>query len=228
VPRWHAQETRREEKESRVTMLLDLTPYKNPDALRDLVASFPDAKKYYGQRNSIQSPKSIGSSGSMFRVFGGIDKPSLIYKNWAFTQTQSGKFESDVLSLNTQEQFEKFHSALGDSLSDYWKDNAKGDGKEKELTPSHKLKLLDVFIKRACELKLPNAAMNDNLLAFGHIPLDSLVFNALDSIFSGVLLLTGRSMGDVKGRPRLPVLSRSHQASYARTPTACGISRAVL
>jgi|SRR5882724_760939 len=121
-------------------MLLDLTPYKNPDAVRDLIASFPDAKKYYSQRNSIESAKSIGSSGSMFRVFRGIDKPSLIYKNWAFAQTQSGRFESDVLSLNTQEQFERFHSALGDSLSDYWKGNAKGDGEEKQLTPSHKLK----------------------------------------------------------------------------------------
>ena len=179
-------------------MLLDVTPYKNPDAVRDLIASFPDAKKYFSQRNSIESANSIGSSGSMFRVFRGIDKPSLIYKNWAFAQTQSEEFESDVLSLNTQEQFGKFHSALGDSLSDYWKDNARGDGKEKILNPSHRLKLLDVFIKRACELKLPNDAMNDKLLAFGHVPLDSLVFNALDNIFSGVLLLTGRSMGDVK------------------------------
>jgi hypothetical protein len=110
---------------------------------------------------------------------------------------------ANVLALQTQEQFEKFHSALGGSLSSYWKNNATGDGLEKELSPSHKLKLLDVFIKRACELELPNALrpnpiMNDKLLAFGHVPLDSLVFNALDSIFSGVLLLAGRSMGDVK------------------------------
>jgi len=131
----------------------------------------------------------------------GIEKPSHIYKNWAFDQTQSKEFESKVLSLNTQDEFEKLHSALGDSLSDYWKDTAKGDGKEKILTPSHKLKLLDVFIKRACELKLSNAGMNDKLLAFGHVPLDSLVFNALDNIFSDVLLLAGRSMGDVKEYP---------------------------
>jgi len=139
----------------------------------------------------------------MFRVFRGIDKASLIYKNWAFAQTQSEEFERKILALQTQEQFEELHSALGVSLSSYWKDNATGDGLEKELSPSHKLKLLDVFIKRACELELPNALrpnpiMNDKLLAFGHVPLDSLVFNALDNIFSGVLLLTGRSMGDVK------------------------------
>lgn len=179
-------------------MLIDLTPYKNADAVRDLVASLPRAKEYYEKRDSCDSPKSIGSSGSMFRVFRGIEKPSQIYKNWAFTQTQSKEFERDVLSLNTQDQFEKFHSASGDSLFSYWKENAKGDGAEKELTPSHKLKLLDVFIKRACELKLPNSAMNSKLLTFGHVPLDSLVFDALDNVFSGSLLVTGLSMGDVK------------------------------
>lgn len=179
-------------------MMLDLTPYKNPDAFRDLVASLQDAKAHYANRDLIGSARSIGASGSMFRVFRGIEKPSLIYQNWAFTQTQSQECEEQVLSLETQDQFERFHSALGDSLFSYWKDNAKGDGAEKELTTSHKLKLLDVFIKRACELRLPNHKMNDKLLRFGHVPLDSLVFNALDNIFSGSLLLTGRSMGDVE------------------------------
>lgn len=182
-------------------MLLDLTAYKNPDPLRDLVGSLRNAKEYYGKRDSIGSAKSIGASGSMFRVFRGIEKPSLIYQSWAFAQTQNPDFGRNVLSLETQEQFERFHSALGDSLSNYWKVNAKGDGAEKELTLSHKLKLLDVFIKRACELNLPNPVMNDRLLAFGHVPLDSLVFNALDNIFSGSLLLTGRSMCDIKKIP---------------------------
>jgi hypothetical protein len=182
-------------------MLLDLTPYKNPDALRDLVASLQVAKEHYGKRDLIDSARSIGASGSMFRVFRGIEKPSLIYQNWAFNQTQSQEFEKQVLSLETQDQFERFHSALGDSLFVYWNEKAKGDGPEKELTTSHKLKLLDVFIKRACELRLPNPMMNDKLLKFGHVPLDSLVFNALDNIFSGSLLLTGRSMGDVKKDP---------------------------
>ena len=182
-------------------MLLDLTPYKNPDALRDLVASLQDARAHYAKRDLIDSARSIGASGSMFRVFSGIEKPSLIYQNWAFTQTQSQEFERQVLSLETQEHFEKSHSALGDSLFVYWKDNARGDGAEKELTTSHKLKLLDVFIKRACELRLSNPMMNDKLLKFGHVPLDSLVFSALDNIFSGSLLLTGRSMGEVKKDP---------------------------
>ena len=92
-------------------MLLDLTPYKDPNALRDLVASLPDAKAHYGKRDFIESAKSIGASGSMFRVFRGIEKPSLIYQNWAFTQTQSQEFERQVLSLETQDHFEKFHSA---------------------------------------------------------------------------------------------------------------------
>lgn len=137
----------------------------------------------------------------MFRVFGGIDKPSLIFKNWAFAQTQSKEFERDVLSLETQEQFEKFHSALGDSLSNYWKENAcwkDETQKEVTLTLAQQFKLLDLFIKRACELRLPHPLMNSKLLSFGHVPLDKWVFIALDKMFSGIFLLTGRSMGQVK------------------------------
>ena len=131
-------------------MLLDLTPYKNSHHLQDLTASLTDAEEHYSQRIKIESVESVGVSGSMFRVFAGIDKPSLIYQNWAFTQTQNKRFERDVMLLETQEQFEKFHSALGDSLANHWKNNAKGDGGEKELTLPHKFKLLDLFIKRAC------------------------------------------------------------------------------
>ncbi len=67
-----------------------------------------------------------------------------------------------------------------------------------ELILPYKFKLLDVFMKRACELQLPNAKMNGILLSFGHVPLDKLVFNALDEMFSGVFLLHGRAMGNVK------------------------------
>lgn len=174
-------------------MLLDLTPYKNLPRWQDLMASLPDATKHYAQRNPIESFKSIGASGSLFRVFRGIEKPSVIYQKWAFEQTQNRKFEEDVLSLETQEQFEHLHSELGRSLANYWKTKAK-----QELALPRLHKLLDVFVKRACELKLAASKMNDNLLVYGHVPLDSWVFNALDDIFSGIFLLRGRTMGHVK------------------------------
>jgi hypothetical protein len=129
----------------------------------------------------------------MFRVFRKIEKPSVIYQEWAFDTVQSERFERDVLPLQTQEQFENLHSELGRSLAKYWKNEAK-----QELSPPRLHKLLDVFVKRACELKLADSKMNDNLLAYGHVPMDSLVFNALDDIFSGILLLRGRTMGHVK------------------------------
>lgn len=180
-------------KEYRVMMLLDLTPYKSQRHLDDLLASFPKAKKHYGRRDEIESPRSIGASGSMFRVFRGVTKPSVIYQEWAFAQSQSKEFERDVLLLNTQEQFENLHFRLGKSLARYWKNKA-----GQKLVLAHRYKLLDLFIKRACELRLPQPMMNDKLLTYGHVPLDRWVFITLDNIFSGIFLLTGRSMGQVK------------------------------
>jgi len=40
--------------------------------------------------------------------------------------------------------------------------------------------------------------MNDNLLLYGHVPMDSLVFNALDDLFSGIFPLRGLTMGHLK------------------------------
>lgn len=128
-------------------MLLDVTAYKSPCHLKNLVAALEQAEKHYSNSRVRMTTESIGVSGSMFRVFRGIEKPSVIYKDWAFAQIQSKEFEREVLSLKTQEQFDKIHSALGDSLFNHWKDRA-----GKEFILPHKLKLLDLFIKRACEL----------------------------------------------------------------------------
>jgi hypothetical protein len=174
-------------------MRLNITLEANPKRLDALKASLPKAAKYFNKRETVPTADSIGASGSMFRVFRGIDKPSLHYKQWAFDLIRSLDFERDVMSLKSQQDFERCHSALGDSLSKYWR--AKTGTK---LILPYKFKLLDVFIKRACELQLPNAKMNSILLSFGHVPLDKLVFNALDEIFSGVFLLHGRAMGNVK------------------------------
>jgi hypothetical protein len=174
-------------------MRFNFTLSTNPQHLQDLMAALPGAREYFSSRERDETATSIGVSGSMFRVFGGIEKPSLAYQSWAFAQIRSKKFECEVLSLKTQGQFDNLHSALADSLSNHWKDKT-----EQALILTYKLKLLDLFIKRACQLELPSPGMNDILLLFGHVPLDKLVFNALDEIFSSVLLLAGRAMGHIK------------------------------
>jgi hypothetical protein len=99
-----------------------------------------------------------------------------------------------VLSLQTQEEFEKLHSRWALSLATYW---VKETGQDLKLLP-YGYKILDVFVKRACQLKLPHPQMNDNLLLYGHVPMDSLVFNALDDLFSGIFPLRGLTMGHLK------------------------------
>jgi hypothetical protein len=174
-------------------MRLTISLQPNAQHVDALNGTLPEAQEYFRKREPISTAESIGASGSMFRVFRGIDKPSAHYKTWAFDQVRSPQFERDVLSLTSQENFERFHSSLGDSLSNYWRDKTGN-----ELIRPYKFKLLDVFIKRACELQLPNPKMNEILLSFGHVPLDKLVFDSLDKLFSGSLLLSGRTMGDVE------------------------------
>ena len=174
-------------------MRLNITLETKPELMVALKSAAASAEEYFSQREVCETAESIGASGSMFRVFRNVDKPSLHYKNWAFDQISSSEFEHDVLMLKSQDDFERFHLTLGGSLSDYWQAKTK-----QELILPYKFKLLDVFIKRACELQLRNAQMNDILLSFGHVPLDKLVFDALDEMFSGVLLLQGHAMGKIK------------------------------
>ncbi len=174
-------------------MRLNITLQTDPQHLDALKTARPKAAEYFRRRERALTADDIRASGSMFRVFRGIDKPSLHYKNWAFDLTRSPDFEREVLSLTSQDEFEAFHLSLGDSLINYWRDKT-----ENELILPHKFKLLDVFIKRACELELPNPKMNQILLSFGHVPLDKWVFIALDEMFSGIFLLHGRAMGDIK------------------------------
>ncbi len=174
-------------------MRIEIGTYQNARHLQKLKAALQGAKIYYGQRDPIQTFESIGASGSMFRVFRGITKPSVVYQEWAFETVQSKAFERAALSLQTQEEFEKLHSRLGRQLARYWKAETR-----KELKLPYIHKLLDVFVKRACQLKLAHPQMNDNLLLYGHVPMDSLVFNALDDLFSGIFPLSGLTMSHLK------------------------------
>ncbi len=175
-------------------MRIDVGTYQNARHLQKLKAALRDARSYYSRRDPIQTFKSIGASGSMFRVFRGITKPSVVYQKWAFETIHGKEFEREVLSLQTQEEFEKLHSRWALSLGTYW---AKETEQDLKLVP-YGYKILDVFVKRACQLELPHSQVNDNLLSYGHVPMDSLVFNAIDDLFSGIFPLRGLTMGQLK------------------------------
>ena len=83
-------------------MRIDISAYQNARHLKELKAALPEAKSYYSQRDPVQNFKSIGASGSMFRVFRGITKPSVVYQKWAFETVHSKEFEREVLSLQAQ------------------------------------------------------------------------------------------------------------------------------
>jgi hypothetical protein len=53
-------------------------------------------------------------------------------------------------------------------------------------------------VKHAARLDLGDERLNRNLLAFGHVPIDSSVFSAVDRLLSGILVADGRAMGHIK------------------------------
>src|SRR5205807_5583991 len=94
-------------------MRLNITLETKPELMVALKSAAASAEEYFSQREACETAESIGASGSMFRVFRNVDKPSLHYKNWAFDQISSSEFEHDVLMLKSQDDFERFHLTLG-------------------------------------------------------------------------------------------------------------------
>ena len=172
-------------------MRLDLAPYRDYRCYARLKRSMADARTWYGERLAADPGYGVGSN--TFRAFRRIKKPSLIYRAWAAGIMRRRAFRSRLLRAKTRKGFEHFHEWLSRSLARHWSKRAK-----RELSLAHKYKLVDLFIKHAVRRDLGDERLNRNLLAFGHVPIDSSVFSAVDKLFSGILVAQGRAMGHIK------------------------------
>jgi hypothetical protein len=65
---------------------LNITLQTKPEVIAALKSSAEPAEEYFRQREPCESPESIGSSGSVFRVFRNVDKPS-----WFSFGSENGK-----------------------------------------------------------------------------------------------------------------------------------------
>jgi len=172
-------------------MRLDLAPYLDDRCYKRLKESMAGARTWYGER--VASDSGYGVGANTFRAFRGIKKPSLIYRTWAAAILRRKAFRSKLLRAKNRRAFEAFHAWLSRSLDCHWSANAK-----RPLSLAHKYKLVDLFVKHAVRLDLDDEQLNRNLLAFGHVPIDSSVFSAVDKLLSGILVAQGRAMGHIK------------------------------
>ena len=174
-------------------MRLDLAPYRDHRCYARLKRSLRHARKWYGERLATGSDPGYGVGSSTFRAFRHINKPGLIYRTWAAVIMRRKAFRSRLLRAHNRRAFEHFHEWLSRSLARHWSKRAK-----RELSLAHKYKLIDLFIKHAARCDLGDERLNRNLLAFGHVPIDSSVFSAVDNLFSGILIAQGRAMGHIR------------------------------
>jgi hypothetical protein len=151
------------------------------------------AHKWYGERLTCDPRYGVGSN--TFRAFRRIKKPSIIYRRWAAGMLSRKAFRSRLRSATTRQAFERFHTWLSRSLDRHWLRKAK-----RPLSLAHRYKLIDLFVKHAVRLNFGDERLNRNLLQFGHVPIDSSVFSAIDKLLSGVLVTEGRAMGHIKTR----------------------------
>lgn len=172
-------------------MRLDLTPYRDRGGFRRLKKSMSGARKWYGER--LASDPGYGVGANTLRAFRRAKKPSLIYREWAVGILSRKAFRSKLRNVKTRKAFERFHAWLSRSLDRHWSRKAK-----KSLSLAHRYKLIDLFVKHAVRLDFGEERLNRNLLAFGHVPIDSSVFSAVDRLLSGILVADGRAMGHIK------------------------------
>src|SRR5207253_9779116 len=103
------------------------------------------------------------------------------------------RFRRSVLRLRNSRDFERFHLDLTKSLAKHWKAKCR-----KDLSLAHRYKLIDLWIKWLCTLDFGSPTMNAKLLEYGHVPIDSRVFEAIDRLYCGIFVVSGRSMGHIR------------------------------
>jgi hypothetical protein len=172
-------------------MQIDLLPFVNQAGMERLRRALPRAKAYFDER--LPHDPSFGVASNTFRAFRGIKGPSVVYRAWARKTIENPEFLAKGCAANSGEGFETFHSFLSNSLESCWQQETC-----RLISVAHKYKLVDLFTKHVCRLEIATSAINNSLLAHGHVPLDSRVFSCLDRLLSGILAVDGRAMGQVK------------------------------
>jgi hypothetical protein len=141
----------------------------------------------------LNDERDFGVGGNTFRAFRGIDRPSALYRDWARKTVGSTRFKVRAQAAVTLAEFESLHQSLCRSIVKYFR---KQTGRR--LSLAHTSKLVDLFVKRASRLDFGTPRANLNLIANGHVPIDSLVLKMVDTLFSGALCTDGRAMGHIK------------------------------
>lgn len=185
-------------------------PWEN---IEDARADFRAA--YQGWRSRVQSVpcKSFCElartcvASNTYRAFRNVVKPSRLFRGWAFTFLQSGRFFQ--LAANP-ERFDGEHACVVRELCEYWQCVA-----EKDIQYGRAVKLLNLLVRDACESYLIGDEY-ERIVNRIHVPLDEYVLTATSPFFQADLERAGcplregpLSMGAVQNEKQYRVIQDS-------------------
>jgi hypothetical protein len=105
-----------------------------------------------------------------YRAFAGIHEPALLFRSWAFTFLQSGRF----LEMATcPKRFDATHSCRVEELRNYWQAFA-GEA----LHYGRATKMFNLLVRDACESYLIGSDF-EHIMNYIHVPLDECVLKAV-------------------------------------------------
>lgn len=149
------------------------------------------AEEYFKARDVPTLSFSFDVGSVMYRVFKKLpQKPSLVFKKWAFVLLKNEIFLLDLKGIKDKEDFKRIHLKYVQHLNDFWKIEEK-----QELKLAHNLKLIDLFFKSLSKCNFDCEVINQILLKYANLPLDSITFPLIDEISNDKFKLSGKTMG---------------------------------
>lgn len=175
-------------------MKINLEKYIDNEELNRFVSMKDEINKLYSIRIKINANSNFGVSGNTYRVFRGLPKkPSNVFRKWAFDIVKDDVFLEEVALITNKIEFSVIHVKYASLLDKYWKYE-----QGVELSLAHRNKLIDLFFKFVAKCNLSNEAINNNIIAFANIPVDSKTLLGLNKMYNGILLNDKISMGVIK------------------------------
>lgn len=168
----------------------------NNDYLNSLKKMEYEANSFYSKRDPISSSFNFDISSSTYRVFKNFKiAPSLIFKNWAFNLIKNNDFLFDILNIDSENKFNIFHEKYTKNLAIHWKEKT-----DSELHLAYNYKMFDLFLKSLINHDLNNNKINEILILYCNVPLDSVTFKTLDLITNSKFKLKNKTTGYIKNK----------------------------
>lgn len=173
---------------------ISLNNYINIEELNSILCMQKNTIKYFNERVLYTVEWNFWIWNSTYRVFWWLKfKPSEIFKDWAKKIIDDKDFIYRFSECKSKEDFYILHIELWNRLNFFWEKM-----QWQNLLIAHKNKLIDLFLKYLVKIDFWNNKINEALLKYANIPIDSKTLPVVNSLFNWIFLWNKFSMWDIK------------------------------